>query len=220
MHKIDHYFKMKSRSIGPPGFYLGAKLQPHTLSNGVTVWGLSPAKYLQEAVKTVQTYLEKNKLPPLKRKTTGQWPSDYSAELNSTPELTPEMANYFLSQIKILHWCVEIGPTDIIMEVFTLASYIAMPREGHLEVVFHIYSYLKGKHNSCMIFDPFYLLVNQSNFKESDWTFYYRDFKEAIPSNAPMPRGKDVTIRLFVDSSHANDKKTCHFQSHYFLSCT
>ena len=31
---------------------------------------------------------------------------------------------------------------------------------------------------------------------------------EAIPHDAPKPRGKDVDLRLFVDSDHAGDTKT------------
>ena len=153
----------------------------------------------------------------LKKKASGPWPSDYSAELDATAELTPEMANYFQSQIGILRWCVEIGRTDIITEVSTLSSFSANPRQGHLEAVFHIYAYMRGRHNSCMIFDPSYPEVEKEDFKECDWKTFYGDVKEAIPPNAPPPRGKDVTIRLFVDSSHANDKKTRRSRSGYFL---
>jgi len=43
---------------------------------------------------------------------------------------------------------VELGRVDIIMEVSLLASQMAMPCEGHLEAVFHIFGHLKQKHNS------------------------------------------------------------------------
>ncbi|KAI2507295.1 Reverse transcriptase (RNA-dependent DNA polymerase) [Fragilaria crotonensis] len=45
-------------------------------------------------------------------------------------------------------------------------------------------------------------------FKECDWRAFYGNAKEALPPNAPTPRGKDVDLRLFVDSDHAGDKKT------------
>jgi hypothetical protein len=32
--------------------------------------------------------------------------------------------------------------------------------------------------------------------------------KETIPSDAPVPRGKEVDLRLFVDSDHAYEKFT------------
>ena len=35
---------------------------------------------------------------------------------------------------------------------------------------------------------------------------YGDEVKEAIPPNAPAPRGKDVDLRMHVDSDHAGDK--------------
>jgi hypothetical protein len=34
----------------------------------------------------------------------------------------------------------------------------------------------------------------------------YGDLKEMLPSDAPVPRGKEVFLRLFVDSDHAGGK--------------
>ena len=45
-------------------------------------------------------------------------------------------------------------------------------------------------------------------FKECDWRDFYGEVKEAIPPNAPVPRGKEIDLRLFVDSDHAGDKLT------------
>jgi hypothetical protein len=36
----------------------------------------------------------------------------------------------------------------------------------------------------------------------------YGDVKEMIPSDAPIPRGKEVDLRLFVDSDHAGEQLT------------
>ena len=47
-----------------------------------------------------------------------------------------------------------------------------------------------------------------SDFKECDWKQFYGDVTEAIPPNAPEPRGKDVDLRMFVDSDHAGDRLT------------
>ena len=82
---------------------------------------------------------------------------------------------------------VELGCVDMITEVSLLALHVAMPREGHLDTVFHIYSYLNNKHNSRMVFDPTYPEIDMSQFKECDWRSFYGNVKEAIPSNAPPP---------------------------------
>jgi hypothetical protein len=34
----------------------------------------------------------------------------------------------------------------------------------------------------------------------------YGDVKEIIPSDAPIPSGKEVDLRLFVDSDHAGEQ--------------
>ena len=66
----------------------------------------------------------------------GPWPTDYASELDETPELSPAIANYYQSEVGVLHWIVELGRVDIITEVSILASHMAMPREGHLEAFF------------------------------------------------------------------------------------
>ena len=128
--------------------------------------------------------------------------------MDVTPELSTEQAAFYQSQIGVLRWCVELGRVDIITEVSELASFMVMPREGHLEAVFHLFNHLEKKHNARIVFDPTYPEIDRSAFKECDWKAFYGDVKEAIPPNAPKPRGKDVDIRLFVDSDHANDQQT------------
>jgi hypothetical protein len=93
-------------------------------------------------VRNVSQYLEKNGGRKLPSRCAAPWPNDYNSEMDSTPELGPEQASYYQSLIGVLHWMVEIGCVDMICEVSKLASHMALPREGHLEVVFHIFGYL------------------------------------------------------------------------------
>ena len=60
LKELDKYFKMKPNSIGDPNFYLGAKLRPTKLPNGVVAWGLSASKYTQEAVMHQKWILARN----------------------------------------------------------------------------------------------------------------------------------------------------------------
>ena len=66
--------------------YLGAKLRKVQLDNGVFAWGMSPAKYIQEAVRNVEEHLTKEyggrKLP---KESTDPWPSKYVSETDTTP---------------------------------------------------------------------------------------------------------------------------------------
>ena len=72
---------------------------------------------------------------------------------------------------------MEVGRVDIITEVSMMASQMAMPREGNLEVVFHVLAFLCQKYNSSMVFDPNYPVINASNFKECKWKDFYGKLK-------------------------------------------
>ena len=40
--------------------YLGAKIRKIKMPSGVYAWGISPSKYVQEAVRNCEDYLKKN----------------------------------------------------------------------------------------------------------------------------------------------------------------
>jgi hypothetical protein len=206
--KLDEYFKMKEGSIQVPTFYLGAKLKKTVLPNGVVVWGMSYSKYVQSDIQNVKEYL--TALPGdqmLMKKAYGPF-AGVKPELDESPELDPTRANFYQSQIGILRWCVELVRIDIITEVSMLSTYLCLPREGHLEAVFHVFAYLGLHHNARVVFDPTYPAVDMGTFIKTDWKSMYGDVKEMIPSDAPIPRGNEVNLRLFVDSDHAGDQFT------------
>jgi hypothetical protein len=165
----------------------------------------------------VKTYLASQGNVSLPKRAPTPFLQGYRPEMDISAELDPERASYFQSQIGVLRWCVELGRVDIITEVSLLASHLALPREGHLEAAFHIFAYLEKKHNSRLVFDPTYPTIDHSQFKECDWKSFYGDAKEAIPPNAPPPRGKDVDLRLFVDSDHAGDHQTRRSRTGFFI---
>ena len=106
-------------------------------------------------------------------------------------------------------FCVGLLNWDIATEVSLLRSHDPLPRNGHLQTVFHTYAYLKKRHNSRLALDPSYPEIDIRVFHQADWTDFYGDVKEAIPDNAPEPRGKPIILRAFADSDHANDKVRC-----------
>jgi hypothetical protein len=186
---------MKPGSMGDPNFYLGAKVQQTKLPNGVYAWGMSSSKYIQAAVWNIKDYNAKTR-PGVKlaKCASGPFPTGYIPELDTTPELNDKDATFYQSQIGVLHWCVELGRVDIITEVLTLSSHLALPCEGHLEALLHLFAYLNKKHNVNIIFNPLYPTIDMTVFKECNWKHFYGDVHEAIPPNAPPPRGKDVDL--------------------------
>eukprot|EP00804_Cyclotella_cryptica_P022291 CCRYP_018117-RA/>CCRYP_018117-RA protein AED:0.37 eAED:0.39 QI:0/0/0/1/0/0/2/0/232 len=122
------------------------------------------------------------------------FPCDYAPEEDVTPLLEPGVATYYMQLIGVLRWMSELGWIDICTKVSMLSSFAAMPREGHLEAALHVFSYLKSKSNSRLIFDPKEPDVGKSDFVECDWSDFYPGMEEALPPNAPTPLGKDVVL--------------------------
>ena len=102
----------------------------------------------------------------LPKRAENPFPGEYAPNLDFTPVLNPNLASYYQSQLGFLRWMVESGRIDIGMEISMLASQLAMPREGHLEVIFHVYAYLCGKHNLRLALDQTYPDIDMSVFKE------------------------------------------------------
>jgi len=212
--QIDKYFKLKESSIGPPKIYLGGKVGKVQLSNGVWSYSFSSSQYVKEAVRNVESYLTKQNMK-LARKATAPFTYEYRPELDQSPELSPKEANYFQSLIGVLRWAVELGRIDIATEVSMLSSFLAMPRDGHLQQVFHIFAYLKQHHNSRIVFDPTYPDLEYEKFERNEWKNFYGDMKEEIPDNIPEPLGKEFIISCYVDADHAGDKITRRSRTGY-----
>ena len=64
---------------------------------------------------------------------------------------------------------VELGWLDINTEVSMLASCLALPQEGHLEAVLHVYGYLCAKQNTSLALDPSYPDIDKSQLLQCDW---------------------------------------------------
>jgi hypothetical protein len=96
--------------------------------------------------------------------------STYKSEVDGSPELSPGMANFYQSHVGVLRWITEMSRLDITTKVRMLAAHIAAPREGHLIAGFHVFAYLKSKHNARLIYDPSYPRIETSDFKnDKDW---------------------------------------------------
>jgi hypothetical protein len=129
----------------------------------------------------------------------------YRPELDVLPLLGDDQASYYMSLMGILRWAVELGGIDIYVDVALLSSYMAQPRVGHLQKVLHVFSYLKCHENSKLVYDPFPQSWDSTQFQQFDWTSFYRDVKENIPTNAPEPQCNAVQMNVFVDADHAGN---------------
>ena len=111
----------------------------------------------------------------------------------------------------MLRWAIELSRIDICYEVSVLSQHLALPRQGHLEMVYHVFAYLNKHENSKIVFDPTTVeLANPNVFKKVDWSDIYdeEDVKEELPPRMPEPRGRSVKMSVFVDADHAGNKVT------------
>ena len=208
---LGKYFELKKQSVGPPKIYLGGHCRKVTLDTGVEAWGFGSSQYVRSAVKNVESYLATQTKYSMSKKAETPLTSSYRPELDISPELGSIEASYFMSLIGILRWIVELGRVDVCLEVSMMSSHMAMPREGHLNEVLHIFSYLRKYHNAEMVFDPSDPDIDESKYEKMDWAsseFGHIEGKEELPSNMPEPRGLGFVLRAKVDADHASDTTT------------
>ena len=212
-NELGKYFELKEESIGPPKLYLGGHLRRVQLENGVEAWAYGSSQYVRAAVKNVEDYLakEENKRWKLPAKAETPMSPSYRPELDVTPELGPKDAAYYQSLIGILRWIVELGRVDICLEVSMMSSCLALPREGHLEQVLHIFAHLRKYHNAEIVYDPSDPVIDEAMFEAKDWTsseFGHLQGKEVLPPKIPEPRGFGFIVKAKVDADHASDTVT------------
>jgi hypothetical protein len=175
------------------------------------VWGLSPSKYIIQAVENCQLHDLTDKLNgkySIPTRVDNPFPVNYDTSTDLSDILDPECSSFYQHLIGVMRWMVELGHIDIATEVSMLSSYLACPREGHLENALRVMGYLQLKHNSRLIFDPTYPDIDQTAFPSFEWTEFYGNVEEAIPPDMPPPLGKDVNLRMMVDSDHVGEKRT------------
>ena len=152
----------------------------------------------------------------LPRRASSLLKNNYRPETDISTALNMRDSAYYQSLIGVLRWIIELGRVDITSEASMMASYMASPRQGHLEQVYHIFAYLKLHHNCEMIFDPTEPEINSSDFPEENWsTSVYNGAQEFLPTNASEPRGQGFITRPFVDSDHAGLELTSSFRTGY-----
>jgi hypothetical protein len=101
---------------------------------------------------------------------------------------------------------------------------MAMPREGHMANLFHMFSHLKKYHNTELVFDPSEPDIDLTKFERKDWSsseFGHLEGKEKLPPNIPQPRELGFTMSAKVDADHASDTVTRRSRTDFlvYLNC-
>jgi hypothetical protein len=80
--------------------------------------------------------------------------STYMSGLDVSPALNSQEVAYYQSLVGMVRWIVEVGKADICIEASMMSSHLVLPREGHLEHVFHIFAHFKKYHNTEIVDEP------------------------------------------------------------------
>ena len=110
--------------------------------------------------------------------------------------------------------CISMNAENILRKEIGKYFYVKEGSVGppsiyHLEQLYHMFAFLRKKHNSEMVFDPTEPEIDEASFEQQDWKdTVYGECKEELPTNAPEPRGFGFKMRAFVDSDHAGDSVT------------
>jgi hypothetical protein len=123
-------------------------------------------------------------------------------------ECDDDRASHYQQLIGVLPWAVELGRLDIYTEVALLSQHLALPRVGHLEVVYHIFAYFNKHDKSRIIFDPTDPMPVIPTTAKPDWSLFYQDLEEDLAPKMPEPLGYLVNLYTFVDANHAGNLVT------------
>ena len=206
IHEIQRHVKLKNDAIEEPSNYLGAQLTRKFI-NGINIWTMSSVNYVKAAIKNIESMCMNRGIKlPVSAETPMQL--NYVPELDSTPELKPDDITWYQELIGILRWATEIGRVDVLLEVSLLSQFQASPREGHLQQLLRIFTYLKRSPKLTLYFDSNLPNVDYSRFKSKpeDFKEIYRDAYEDMPFDYVEPRGRPVVITVFADASFAQNK--------------
>ena len=104
---------------------------------------MSAEKYVITAVDNVeQTLAKSNQRLPTCCKTPIM--PGYCTETDTSTNIKAEGVKQYQDMVRVLRWSVELGQVDILLETALMSMYLALPRSGHIEQVFHVFVYLKA----------------------------------------------------------------------------
>lgn len=171
-------------SVREPDQYLGSQISKFYMEGADNPekprWAMSSEKYVKQAMSEVELELSHvDQCLPTTRVTT-PLSQGYRPELDQSKELDGKRGQYCQSLIGVLRWICELGRVDILVAVSMLSRYVVLPREGHLQQVFHLFAYLKHHKCSKMVFDNTEPVFDDNTFTVCDWREFYPDAAEAI----------------------------------------
>ena len=161
--------------------YLGTYTEKIQKYNGHEIWKTASRSYITNDIETVEgLFLEDDNCEVLKSNVRNPFPSNYRPELDIIEELGTELLSYYLQLVGIFRWVVDIGRIRIFHDTSLMLQYQANTCIGYIEVIYHIFAYLKIHMNMGNIgYDLMGPNVDLSVFNDNaDWAEFYGEVEE------------------------------------------
>lgn len=196
------------KGVGKPQYYLGGDivdLGPEWEKEGCSI-AFSAETYIRNSLPKLAKLCDQDDF----RKYNTPFSDAYHPELDESPLMPPEKISIYQSLLGSANWIITLGRFDIHYAINTLSRYSMAPREGHLTAMCRVFGYLRSKPKGKIVVDVTHSPIRSEfrDIKDHDWTEFYPDAVENIPSDRPVPRGELCSITCYVDADHARDKLT------------
>ena len=196
--ELESIYKLKLKGSGPIKYHLGCDFQRD--KSGVLC--MTPRTYVQKIIGNYfRLFGEQPKNNVWSPLTKGDHP-----ELDTTEELDMDGIKVYQSLLGALQWAISIGRLDIATAVMTLSKFRVAPRQGHLDRVKRIFSYLARFKEGTIKFSTDAPDLSSLETYDYDWAkTVYGNVKEDVPEDAPEPLGKCIHLTSYVDANLMHD---------------
>ena len=197
-------FNYGIKGDGPIRFHLGCGFKQD--EDGTLVWDQS--RYIGRLLDSYKRHFGHEPNVPKKSAMAPLADGDHP-ELDDSALLEPDDIRKYQSIIGGLQWCVTIGRFDIQAAVATMSRFAQAPRQGHMDRLHRICSYLKHFADSGIRVRTEIPDLSQVPKIDFPWEHtVYTGAHEVLPDNAPAPLGKSVVTIHYKDANLEHCKLT------------
>ena len=192
-------YNFKLKGSGPMSFHLGCGFERD--QHGTLC--MNPRTFIDKMLQAYeQMFGASPGTKPMSPLTEGDHP-----ELDISDFLSDDDTQKYQSLIGSLQWLITLGRWDIQTAVMTMSSFRSKPREGHMLRVKRIYAYInRFKHFMIRFRTQEPDLSNLDRATHGEWDkSVYEEFHEELPTDAPEPLGKRVTLIHWFDANLMHD---------------
>ena len=195
---------------GAPDYYLG---MDYYFDDDNKVWLTGSKTYVEECIRRIQALLPNgSQLCVHYTPAPSEGPASHP-ETDTSDFLDDAGKRQYQMLVGMAQWAVTIGRMDIAYAVASLSRFSAAPRQGHLELAFYLFGYLKRFPSKQLpvCSDPLEIhptLLDKKGDFIPDFLKEYPDAKEDRDPKEPTAYGKPVQTSVFFDANLAHDLQT------------